>query len=145
MLDGRPGFCFCRLRGLDFDRRPLRLLCESVLLIGVRGLAGLEGGMSELVGELVGLEEKRVVGRRFLSSPPAGALSGGSLMGVNAEISGRKIVKDFLLRLSDISANVHSRSLYADCPNKDLQSKSEGTGEFQVEVEYGLKRKLILE
>ena len=139
MLDGRPGFCFCRLRGLDFGRRPLRLLCESVLLIGVRGLAGLEGGMSELVGELVGLEEKRVVGRRFLNSPPAGALSGGSLMGVKAEISGRKIVKDFLLRLSDILANMHSRSLFADCPNKDLQSKSEGTGDFQVEVEYGLK------
>ena len=128
MLVGRPGFCFCRLRGLDFGRRPLRLLCEPVLLIGVRGLAGLEGGMSELVGELVGLEEKRVVGR------PAGALSRGSLMGVNAEISGQKIVKDFLLRLSDILANMHSDSLFAD-----LQCKSEGTGDSQVELEYRLK------
>lgn len=128
MLDGRPDLCFCMLRGLDFCRRPLTLLCESVLLIGVSGLAGLEGGMSEVVGELVGLE-KRAAGHRSLSSPPAGALSGGSLMGVNAEISGRKMVKDFLLRLSDIVTDMHSRSWFANCPNKDLQSGFEGTGD----------------
>ena len=80
--------------------------------------------MSELVGELEGLEDRNVAGRRFLSRPPTGALSGGSLMGVSAEISGRKIVKDFLLRLSDIVPNVysiHSRSLFAKYTNNDLQ------------------------
>ena len=86
--------------------------------------------MSEVVGELVGLEEKRAAGHRSLSSPPAGALSGGSLMGVNAEISGRKMVKDFLLRLSDIVTDMHSRSWFANCPNKDLESGFEGTGDW---------------
>ena len=83
--------------------------------------------MSELVGELEGLEDKNLVGRRFLSRPPTGALSGGSLMGVNAEISGRKIVKDFLLRLSDIVPNVYStqsRSLFAEYANNNLQRRS---------------------
>lgn len=103
--------------------------------------------MSELVGELEGLEDKNVAGRRFLSRPPAGALSGGSLIGVNAEISGRKIVKDFLLRLSDIVPNVYSvqsRSLSAEYTNNDLQGRSEDLEQWKVdtsvhaESKYGL-------
>lgn len=37
------------------------------------GVNGLDGGISELVGELEGDEEKRDPGRLFLSRPPAGA------------------------------------------------------------------------
>ena len=92
-LEGRP--CFWRLRGRDLVMSLSMLLLESALLIGVRGL---EGAMSD-VGELEGLEEeKKVAGRLFLSSPPAGVLSEGSSIGVNAERGGggRKMVKDFL-------------------------------------------------
>lgn len=88
--------------------------------------------MSALVGEPEGLDEKKVFGRRLLSRLPGGALSGGSLMGVKAEMSGRKIVKDFLLRLSDIVPNVHSiqsRSLFADCTIGDLQRQSGDLGD----------------
>ena len=75
------------------------LLLESALLIGVRGL---DGAMSN-VGELEGLEEeKKVAGRLMLSSPPAGAPSEGSSIGVNAETGGgRKMLKDFLRCLSN--------------------------------------------
>lgn len=90
-LEGRP--CFCKLRGRDLVISLSMLLLESALLIGVRGL---DGAMST-VGELEGEEERTVGGRLFLSSPPAGALSGGSSIGVNAERGGsRKMVKDFL-------------------------------------------------
>ena len=95
-LEGRP--CFCRLRGRDLVISLSMLLLESALLIGVRGL---DGAMSN-VGELEGVEERKVGGRFFLSSPPAGALSGGSSIGVNAERGGsRKMVKDFLRWLCD--------------------------------------------
>ena len=74
------------------------LLLESVLLIGVRGL---DGAMSD-IGELEGLEERKVAGCLFLSRPPREAVSEGSSMGVNAEIGGgRKMVKDFLRCLDD--------------------------------------------
>ena len=90
-LEGRP--CFCRLRGRDLGISLSMLLLESALLIGVRGL---DGAMSD-IGELEGLEEEKVGGRLFLSSPAAGAVSGGSSMGVNAETGGgRKMLKDFL-------------------------------------------------
>lgn len=89
-LEGRP--CFWRLRGRDLVISLSMLLLESALLIGVRGLGG---AMSD-VGELEGLEEKKVAGRLFLCSPRSGALSGGSSMGVNAEIGGRNMLRDFL-------------------------------------------------
>lgn len=95
-LEGRP--CFWRFRGRDLVISLSMLPLESALLIGVRGL---DGAMSD-VGELEGLDEKRVVGRLFLSSLLAGALSGGSSMGVNGEIGGgRKMLKDFLRCLGD--------------------------------------------
>ena len=97
-LEGRP--CFWRLRGRDLVMSLSMLLLESALLIGVRGLIG---AMSD-VGEPEGLEDKKVGGRFFLSSPPVGAPCGGSSIGVNAEIEGgRKMLKDFL-RCLDISA-----------------------------------------
>ena len=95
-LEGRP--CFCRLRGRDLVISLSMLLFESALLIGVRGL---DGAMSD-VGELERLEEKKVAGRLILSRPPAGAVSEGSSMGVNAETGGgRKMLKDFLRCLCD--------------------------------------------
>lgn len=101
-LEGRP--CFCRLRGRDLVISLSMLLLESALLIGVRGL---DGAMSD-IGELEGLEEEKVVGGRlFLSSPPAGAVSGGSSMGVNAETGGgRKMLNDFLRCRSDIVMSI---------------------------------------
>ena len=98
------------------------------------------------MGELEGLEDKNVAGRRFLSRPPAGALSGGSLMGVNAETSGRKIVKDFLLRLSDIVPNVYSiqtRSLFAEYTNNDLQRRKVGTQDTSVRAKRKYSRVLL--
>lgn len=95
-LEGRP--CFWRLRGRDLVMSLSMLLLESARLIGVRGL---EGAMSD-VGELEGLEEKRVAGRLFLRSLASGGPSGGSSMGVNAEMEGgRKMLKDFLRCLGD--------------------------------------------
>lgn len=90
-LEGRP--CFWRLRGRDLVISLSMLLLESALLIGVKGL---DGAMSE-VGELEGLEEKKVAGRLILSKPAAGRLSEGSSMGVNAEMGGgRKRFKEVL-------------------------------------------------
>lgn len=104
-LEGRP--CFCRLRGRDLVISLSILLLESALLIGVRGL---DGAMSN-VGELEGLEEKKVGGRLCLSSPPAGAVSGGSSMGVNVERGGgRKMLKDFLRCL-------HGNQVQSGCEN----------------------------
>ena len=95
-LEGRP--CFWRLRGRDLVISLSMLLLESALLIGVRGF---EGAMSD-VGELEGLEEKKVAGRLILRREPGGALPEGSSMGVNAEIGGgRKMLKDFLRCLCD--------------------------------------------
>ena len=95
MLFGLP--VFCKLRGRDLDKKRLRLPWESVLLMD-----GLDGGISELVGEFDGEEEKREPGRRFFGTATAGALEGGPLMGVRADTSGWKIVNDFLLLLSGI-------------------------------------------
>ena len=56
------------------------------------------------VGELEGLEEKAVAGRVLWSRRPIEAVSGGSFMGVKAETGGgRKMLRDFLRRLSDIN------------------------------------------
>ncbi len=85
------------------------LLFESALLIGVRGL---DGAMSD-VGELAALEEKKDAGRLILSRPPAGAVSEGSSMGVNAETGGgRKMLKDFLRCLRDDKYGSDRRSCW---------------------------------
>ena len=79
------------------------LLFESVLLIGT-GVEGLGDGIAEVEGELEGLDEEKVMGRRFfLSKPPIGALPGSSI-GVNGVTSGVKMLKLFL-RLLDMLAD----------------------------------------
>ena len=105
MLPGRPDFC--RLLGLDLGKRRSILLLESALLIGI-GVEELGDGI-EVVGELEGLVEEKVRGRRFfLSKPPTGALPGSS-SGVNGLISGVKILKLFL-RLLDMLVEICSTS-----------------------------------
>lgn len=100
------------------------LLLESVLLIGI-GVEEPEEGMLEVVGELEGLEEKRVTGRRFFfRRPPAGALSGGSSMGVNAETSGVKMLRLFL-RLFDMVGCIRISSLSAGCLGRDMLGRGQ--------------------
>ena len=103
MLPGRPDFC--RLFGLDLENIRSILLFESLLFIGI-GVGGFGEGISDVLGELEGLDEN-VMGRRFFFSrpPPTGALPGSS-MGVNGEISGAKILKLFR-RLPDMFADHH--------------------------------------
>ena len=118
-LPGRP--VFCKLRGLDFVKSLSSELFESARLIGI-GVEGPEEGISAVVGELEGLDEKNVAGRLFFLRTfpePAGALSGGLSMGVNGEISGGKIERLFLRRFdmlglaaSSCQVLTHGTSLY---------------------------------
>lgn len=109
MLPGRT--VFCKLRGLAFVIKRSILLFESFLLIGA-GIEGLDGGMLEVVGELERLEVDKVMGRFFLlSNPPEDAVSGGSSIGVNGEMSGGKMVRLFL-RFNDIVSSSHTNSWY---------------------------------
>lgn len=88
------------------------------------GVKGLDGGMSELVGELEGEGEKRVAGRRFLRKPPAETLPEGSLIGVKAAPSGWKMLNDFLLLLSGIVRLIQYSSLLVNCSGWGLHEYS---------------------
>lgn len=76
------------------------------------GVEGPEGDISDVVGELDGLDENRSEGRFFFLSTfpePAGALSGGSSIGVNVETSDVKMLKLFLRRF-DMIGNCEASS-----------------------------------
>ena len=94
------------------------LLLESALFIAV-GVEGLGDGI-EVVGELEGLVEEKVMGRRFfLSKPPTGGALSGSSSGVNGVMSGVKILKLFL-RLLDMLVNIYSCHCQLNSTDKHL-------------------------
>ena len=93
---------FCKLRGLDLGINRSMLALEFNLFREV----GLDSAASPLpsFGEPdKGLEEKvNGVFRCFFGIVTGGALSGGSSIGVRAEMGGRKMLKLFLRRFSDM-------------------------------------------
>ena len=102
-------------------------LFESVRLIGA-GVPGPEEGMSTLEGELEGLEEeKNVLVRLFFFlrtfPEPAGALGGGSSIGVRGEISGGNIDKLFLRRLDMMRYTVRQAHAIYETATTLLQTR----------------------
>ena len=110
-LLGRPAFCKLLGRALGISRSMLAL--ELILLIGVVGLDGPSTSLPpSVVGEPErGLEENKGAMRRFFCSI-VGALpeGSGSSMGVKGDRGGRKMLRLFRRRLSDIFEHARARA-----------------------------------